>query len=85
ATPVDACRQTAERIARVTPTDPATIQAGLLAMTPRGEVGGFALQPGFVYVVALPKDAPEPAGTITNRQPVTGATIYTVDAEAVFG
>lgn len=83
ASPAAACRLTVERIRRVTPTDPTTIQAGLLAMTPDGRVGGFALQPGFVYVAALPEGAPEPEGAVTNRQPVAGGTLYTVEAAAL--
>ncbi|MEM1054629.1 MAG: N(4)-(beta-N-acetylglucosaminyl)-L-asparaginase [Bacteroidota bacterium] len=85
ASPTDACRQTVERLARITPSDASEVQAGLLAMTVDGQIGGFALQPGFVYVAALPEGTPEPEGVIAHRTPVTGGTIYTVEAEALFG
>ena len=80
---MEACRQSVERLHRVTPSDVAEVQAGLLAMSASGQVGGFALQPGFVFVVTLPDDTPEPEGVITNRQPVDGGMTYTVEAASL--
>ena len=83
ATPADACRATVARVRRVTPSDESEIQAALLAMSATGQVGGFALQPGFVFVATLPDGAPEPEGRIADRTPVEGGTTYTVEAEAL--
>ena len=85
ASPREACRGVVERLRRATPRDPSTIQAGLLAMSAGGAVGGFALQPGFVFVATLPEGAPEPEGRITARTPVVGGVTYTVEAEALMG
>ena len=83
--PAEACRLAVERIRRVTPTDVAEVQAGMLALTPDGRVGGFALQPGFIYVVTLPDGAAAPGGRITARTPVPGGTTFTVEAPALLG
>ncbi|MDX1439832.1 MAG: N(4)-(beta-N-acetylglucosaminyl)-L-asparaginase [Rubricoccaceae bacterium] len=83
--PQEACQQAVERIRRHTPTDPSTIQAGLLALDEKGDFGGFALQSGFNYVVALPDTHPEPTvkGEITDRVQLVDATIYLVEAPSL--
>jgi len=80
--PQEACQQVVEHLRHITPTDPATIQAGLLALDEKGDFGGFALQRGFVYVVALPDGDAEPnvKGEITGRVGIRGGTIYIVEA-----
>jgi N4-(beta-N-acetylglucosaminyl)-L-asparaginase len=80
--PQQACRQAVEHLRRITPTDPSTIQAGLLALDGDGNFGGFALQRGFNYVVGLPEGEREPdvEGEITDRVEVPGGTIYVVEA-----
>lgn len=85
--PQDACQSAVERIRRITPSDEKTIQAGLLAIDVNGNFGGFALQKGFNYVVALPKTEPEPAvaGQITDRISVEGGIIYLVEAPYLIG
>ncbi|NNF59645.1 MAG: N(4)-(beta-N-acetylglucosaminyl)-L-asparaginase [Rhodothermaceae bacterium] len=86
-TPQEACREAVEHLHRITPSDPSTIQAGLLALNRDGRFGGFALQPGFNYVVTLPSGAPEPAvdGTLTDRLSVPGGTTYVIEAPALLG
>ena len=81
----DAAASLVERVARVTPADPAMIQVGVLALGPDGSVGAFGLQPGFVYVVARPGSdpAPDAEGTVTNRQPIDGGVLFTVEAPSV--
>ena len=85
--PQEACLQAVEHLRRVTPTDPATIQAGLLALDEKGDFGGFALQRGFTYVVALPDSEREPSvkGEITGRVAVRGGTIFVVEAPYLLG
>ncbi|GAB5534936.1 MAG: N(4)-(beta-N-acetylglucosaminyl)-L-asparaginase [Rubricoccaceae bacterium] len=83
--PQGACREAVERLRRITPANPDEIQAGLLALRRDGVVGGFALQPGFNYVVTLPDGAPEPDGEITERVPVPGGTTFVVEAPALMG
>lgn len=83
--PQDACRMAVERLARVTPTDTAEIQAGLLALSLDGHIGAFSLQPGFNFVVTLPDGAPEPSGVITERLSVPGGTTYVVEAPSLLG
>ena len=80
--PQEACRQAVEHLHRITPTDPTTIQAGFLALDEQGDFGGFALQRGFNYVVALPEGEAEPnvEGEITGRVALRGGTIYVVEA-----
>lgn len=80
--PQEACQQAVEHIHNYTPTDPTAVQAGLLALDQKGDFGGFALQRGFNYVVALPAGEPEPAvkGEITIRAEVDGGVIYLVEA-----
>ena len=82
-TPQDACREGVERLRRVTPSDPADVQAGFLALDLDGRVGGFALQPGFNYVVTLPDGAPAPGGEVTQRVPVPGGTTFVVEAPSL--
>ena len=83
--PQQACREAVERLRRVTPSDVAEIQAGFLALSLDGRVGGFALQPGFNYVVTLPDGADAPEGDVTQRVPVPGGTTYVVEAPALLG
>ncbi|WP_412068728.1 N(4)-(beta-N-acetylglucosaminyl)-L-asparaginase [Rubrivirga sp. IMCC43871] len=79
-----AAQSLVERVARVTPADPAMIQVGVLALGPDGEVGAAGLQPGFVYVVTRPAGAaPDAAGTVTAETPVEGGVTYTVEAPSV--
>lgn len=83
ATPHEACRQAVEHLHRITPTDPSEIQVGFLALNLQGQFGGYALQPGFNYVVALPEGTPEPEGDITERVSVPEGMIYVVEAKAL--
>jgi len=80
--PQEACQQAVEHLRRITPSDPTAIQAGLLALDEKGDFGGFALQRGFIYVVALPEGSAEPnvKGTITGQVGIRGGTIYVVEA-----
>ena len=86
-TPQEACREAVEHLHRITPSDPTTIQAGLLALDRDGRFGGFALQPGFNYVVTLPDGTPEPdrSGSITARVAAPGGTTYLIEAPALLG
>lgn len=83
--PQDACREAVEQIRRITPSNPAEIQAGLLAVDTNGRFGGFALQRGFNYVVGIPDGTAEPdvEGTIADRFPVTRGTILLVEAPSL--
>ena len=83
--PQQACREAVERLRRVTPSNPADIQAGFLALGVDGRVGGFALQPGFNYVVTLPDGTAAPEGEVTQRVAVPGGTTYVVEAPALLG
>ena len=83
--PQQACREAVERLRRVTPSNPADIQAGFLALGVDGRVGGFALQPGFNYVVTLPDGADAPEGEVTQRVAVASGTTYVVEAPALLG
>ncbi|MFB6249900.1 MAG: N(4)-(beta-N-acetylglucosaminyl)-L-asparaginase [Salinibacter sp.] len=46
AAPTAACQRVVERI-RALPTDTSDIQVGVVALTPEGEIGTYALRPGF--------------------------------------
>ena len=46
AAPTDACRRVIERV-RALPTDTSDIQVGVVALTPEGEIGTYALRSGF--------------------------------------
>ena len=83
--PQQACREAVERLRRVTPSDVAEIQAGVLALGVDGRVGAFSLQPGFNYVVTLPDGAAAPDGDVTARVAVPGGTTYVVEAPALLG
>lgn len=85
--PQEACQQAVEHIHRNTPTDPTEIQAGLLAIDQKGDFGGYALQRGFNYVVALPESEPEPSvkGEITDSRAVQGGIIYLIEAPYIPG
>ncbi len=49
--PMDACREAIDRVVRKRPEASKTLQVCFLAMNRHGEVGAFALHPGFVYAV----------------------------------
>lgn len=49
--PMEACREAIERVVRKRPEASKTLQVCFLAMNKAGEVGAFALHPGFVYAV----------------------------------
>lgn len=55
-TPTEACREAVMRIVRRKPKTAKEIQVGFLAMSRDGEVGAWALQPGFSYAVCDAKD-----------------------------
>lgn len=85
--PQDAVQAVVERIRRKMLADPSTRQAGLLALSPDGRVGGFALQPGFRYVVTVADGVPAPivAGHIVRQTDTPGGTTYLIDAPALLG
>ena len=80
--PQSACQEAVEHLRRITPSDPTTIQAGLLALDANGNFGAFALQKGFNFVVGIPNGEPEPVmeGEVTDRVEVGDGTIYVVEA-----
>ena len=55
-TPTEACREAVMRIVRKKPKTAKEIQVGFLAMNKGGEVGAWAIQPGFSYAVCDAKD-----------------------------
>jgi len=55
-TPAEACREAVLRIVRKKPKTAKEIQVGFLAMNKDGEVGAWAIQPGFSYAVCDAKD-----------------------------
>jgi N4-(beta-N-acetylglucosaminyl)-L-asparaginase len=52
--PTQACKKAVERIAAVTPRDKKNIQVGFIAISKKGQYGGYALKKGFDYGVSLP-------------------------------
>ncbi len=50
-TPADACREAIKRVVHKRPAASKTVQVCFLAINRQGEVGAFALHPGFVYAV----------------------------------
>jgi N4-(beta-N-acetylglucosaminyl)-L-asparaginase len=50
-TPENACREAIGRIVKRDPKKAATLQVGFIALTRKGEIGAFAVQPGFSYAV----------------------------------
>ena len=68
--PTDACREAIERVVHKRPAASKTLQVCFLAMNRDGEVGAFALQPGFVY--AVHDDTPGPHDTL-----IKAGSIYT--------
>lgn len=71
--PMDACREAIERVVHRRPAASRTLQVCFLAMNRQGEVGAYALQPGFVYAV---HDAtPVPHGTLIKAASVYGAQV----------
>jgi N4-(beta-N-acetylglucosaminyl)-L-asparaginase len=50
-TPAEACREAIKRVVHKRPAASKTVQVCFLAMNRNGEVGAFALHPGFVYAV----------------------------------
>ena len=55
--PEAACREAVGRIVRKSPSDLRDVQVGFLALRKDGAVGGYAVQPGFVYAVQTPDGA----------------------------
>jgi N4-(beta-N-acetylglucosaminyl)-L-asparaginase len=49
--PMEACREAIERVVRKRPEESQTLQVCFLALNKHGEVGAFALHPGFVYAM----------------------------------
>jgi len=49
--PLDACKEAIARVVRKRPEATRSLQVCFLAMNRHGEVGAFALHPGFVYAV----------------------------------
>lgn len=49
--PADACREAIERVVHKRPAESRTLQVCFLAIDRDGEVGAYALHPGFVYAV----------------------------------
>ena len=68
--PTEACREAIERVVHKRPAASKTLQVCFLAMNKAGEVGAFALQPGFVY--AVHDDTPGPHDTL-----IKAGSIYT--------
>lgn len=69
--PTDACREAIERVVHKRPAASKTLQVCFLAINRQGEVGAFALHPGFVYAV---HDAtPGPHDTLIKAGSVYGA------------
>jgi L-asparaginase/N4-(beta-N-acetylglucosaminyl)-L-asparaginase len=56
ASPTTACRRVVERV-RALPTDTSDIQVGVLALTPRGEIGAYSLRSGFEAPRCTPDEA----------------------------
>ena len=83
--PQAAVETVVRRLRRMLRVDPRERQAGLLALTPDGRVGGYALQRGFQYVVTVPDGAARPfvAGTIARETPVPGGVTYLVEAPSL--
>ncbi len=50
-TPTEACREAIQRVVHKRPAASKTVQVCFLAINRQGEVGAFALHPGFVYAV----------------------------------
>ena len=80
--PQEAAEEAVGRIRRKILLDPATTQAGLIALGTDGRVGLFALQRGFNVALTLPGSPATPgvAGTVTARIAVPGGTTFVVEA-----
>ncbi len=65
-TPQEACHEAVMRIVKRRPNASKDLQVGFLAMNTRGEVGAFAIQPGFSYAVcdAAKQDGLLPAKSV---------------------
>lgn len=61
-TPTEACREAIERVVHKRPAASKTVQVCFLAINKQGDVGAFALHPGFVY--AVHDDTPGPHDTL---------------------
>ena len=55
--PEQACKEAVQRIARRYPTPRKDLQMAFVALSRDGQVGGYALQPGFAYAVRTPSGA----------------------------
>ena len=49
--PADACKRAVERIVKRDPERAKTFQVGFIALSKTGEVGAYAIQPGFSYTI----------------------------------
>ena len=49
-TPREACKEMVERIVRKNPQSPG-LQVGFIAINPQGQMGAYAIQPGFTYSI----------------------------------
>ena len=54
--PEAACKKAVERIIKIKGEKAKEIQVGFIALNKKGEVGGFCIQPGFVYAVKNNKE-----------------------------
>ena len=71
--PKDACRKAIERVVHKRPAASKTLQVCFLAIDKHGEVGAFALHPGFVYAV---HDAtPGPHDTLIAAESIYGGNV----------
>lgn len=61
-TPTEACREAIQRVVHKRPAASKTVQVCFLAINKNGEVGAFALHPGFVY--AMHDGTPGPHDTL---------------------
>lgn len=69
--PADACREAIERVVHKRPAASKTLQVCFLAINKDGEVGAYALHPGFVYAV---HDAtPGPHDKLIESAPIYGS------------
>ena len=70
-TPTEACREAIQRVVHKRPAASKTVQVCFLAINRQGEVGAFALHPGFVY--AVHDDTRGPHDTLIKAGSIYGA------------
>jgi len=68
ASPTAACRRVVERV-RALPTDTSDIQVGVLALTPRGDIGAYSLRSGF----EAPRSTPDGGHRLVDAACLDGA------------